>query len=377
MRKALLILISLALFACNEKVKTKSENGTKTDSSGQIQLSVEQEKNGNIVLGTLSHKSISSELKVTGKIDVPPQNMVSVSFPLGGYLRSTKLLPGMHIKKAEIIAVLEDQQYIQMQQDYLTAKARQSFLENEYNRQKELNTSKASSDKSFQQSEADYKTNRILVRSLYEKLRLIGLNPDTLNEANISRSVNVISPIDGFVSKVNVNIGKYINPSEVLFELVNPTDIHLNLTVFEKDIAQLSIGQKVLAYTNANPKNKYPCEVILIGQDITQDRSIEVHCHFEKYDKNLVPGMFMNGLLEIKNLDMPALPEDAVVQFEGKSYVFVSLGNHLYELIEIESGVHDEGMIAVISSKKPLESLPIVEKGAYVLLMAMKNSGEE
>lgn len=377
MHKAFLIIISVALLSCKGNKEANKEAQTTTDSSAFIQLTEQQEKNGNIVLGTLSHKSISSVLKVTGKIDVPPQNMVSVSFPLGGYLRSTKLLPGMHLKKGEVIAVLEDQQFIQMQQDFLTANAKQSFLENEYNRQKELNASKATSDKIFQQSEADYKSNRIMIRSLEEKLRLIGLNPELLNETSISRSVNVLSPIDGFVSKVNVNIGKYINPSEVMFELVNPTDIHLNLTIFEKDIAQISIGQNVLAYTNANPEKKYPCEVILIGKDISIDRSIEVHCHFDKYDKSLVPGMFMNGLIEIKNQDMPALPEESVVQFEGKSFVFVSHGKNQFEMIEVETGEHDKGMISIVSSKKPLESMSVVEKGAYTLLMAMKNSGEE
>ena len=377
MHKALFIMMSIILFSCNGKKESSKVLSTTTDSSAYIQLTEEQEKNGNIVLGTLSHKSISSELKVTGKIDVPPQNMVSVSFPLGGYLRSTKLLPGMHIKKGEVIAVLEDQQFIQMQQDFLTAKAKQSFLENEFNRQKELNASKATSDKIFQQSEADFKSNRILIRSLEEKLRLIGLNPEALTEANMSRSVNVVSSIDGFVSKVNVNIGRYINPSEVMFELVNPTDIHLNLTIFEKDIAQITMGQKVLAYTNANPEKKYPCEVILIGKDISIDRSIEVHCHFDKYDKSLVPGMFMNGLVEIKYQDMPALPEEAVVQFEGKSFVFISRGKNQFEIIEVETGVHDEGMVAILSSQKPLETMTVVEKGAYVLLMAMKNSGEE
>ena len=84
----------------------------------------------------------------------------------------------------------------------------------------------------------------------------------------------------GIVTKVNVNIGKYVNPSDVLFEIVNPSDIHLALTVFEKDVNKLSVGQQLVAYTNNNPSKKYPCEIILIGKDFSSDKAIEVHCHF-------------------------------------------------------------------------------------------------
>jgi cobalt-zinc-cadmium efflux system membrane fusion protein len=88
---------------------------------------------------------------------------------------------------------------------------------------------------------------------LEEKLRLIHINPNSLHENNISKSIRIYSPIDGFVSKVNVNIGKYVTPSDVLFELVNPADIHLNLKIFEKDLNKIFIGQNVVSYTNNNP----------------------------------------------------------------------------------------------------------------------------
>ena len=220
----------------------------------------------------MEQREISSILKVNGKVDVPPQNMVSISVPLGGYLKTTQLLPGMHVNKGDVIAVMEDQQYIQLQQDYLTAKARIAFLENEYLRQKELNQSQASSDKVFQQAEADYRSQRILITALGEKLKLAGININKISETNISRSINIYSPINGYVSKVNVNIGKYVSSTEVLFELINPLDIHLALKVFEKNLDKLFIGQKLIAYTNNQPDKKYPCEILLIGKDLINGR---------------------------------------------------------------------------------------------------------
>jgi len=375
-RKSIVAICTLtAVISCG----SKNETPIQTDSpqvENSVTLSTDQLKNAGIVTGKIEQKSISSVLKVNGRIDVPPQNMISVSVPMGGYLKSTKLLPGMHLNKGEVIAVMEDQQYIQLQQDYLTAKARLNFTANEYQRQKELNQSKASSDKVFQQTEVDYTTEKINVKSLGERLELIGINPNKLDENTISKSINLYSPIDGYVSKVNVNIGKFAQPSEVLFELINPADIHLALTIFEKDLNKLSIGQTVYAYTNSQPDKRYECEIILIGKNLSAERSTEVHSHFENYDKSLIPGMYMNAEIEIKNNSVYALPEEAIVRFENNQYIFLSENKTTFSIHEVKTGNSENGFIEIISGDKLLDK-NVVMKGAYNLLMTMKNKVEE
>jgi len=361
--------------ACGSETKTENTEIT-TSIETVVQLTDAQLKNITLITGKLEKTSISSILKVNGVIDVPPQNMVSISVPLGGFLKSTKLLPGMHIAKGEIIAIIEDQQYIQLQQDYLTTAANLKYNEADFNRQKELNQSKATSDKAFQQAEADYLNQKIILKSLSEKLRLIGINPDKLNENSISRSISILSPIDGYVSSVNVNIGKYVNPTDVLFELVNPEDIHLGLTIFEKDLDKLFIGQKTMAYTNHNPNKKYPCEIILIGKNLSKERSVEVHCHFEQYDKSLIPGMFMNADLEVKSNDALVLPDDAIVRFENKHYVFIQKNKNTFEMIEVQTGNSKNGYTEIHTKDSNLSENYVI-KGAYTLLMKIKNTEEE
>lgn len=374
MKKSIyLFILSALIIACGNENKTENQEVAEaTDSI--VQLSDAQLKNVALLKGKLEKRTISSVLKVNGKIDVPPQNMVSIGIPLGGFLKSTKLLPGMHILKGDVIAIMEDQQYIQLQQDYLTAIANLKYLEADYNRQKELNQSKASSDKAFQQAEANYINQKITLKSLGEKLKLIGINPERLNENTLSKSISILSPIDGYVSAVNVNIGKYVNPADVLFELVNPEDIHLSLTVFEKDLDKLFIGQKVTAYTNHHTEIKYPCEVILIGKDLSKERSVEVHCHFEKYDKNLIPGMFMNGELEVKTTEALVLPEEAVVRFQNKNYVFIVKNQNEFEMKEVQIGNSEHGFVEILNGQ---EQYTYVTKGAYTLLMKIKNTEEE
>ena len=376
MKQIMTLALIILLAGCNSDKPVEEKPTVQTDGN-KVTLTPAQLKNAGLTTGKLEQRSVSSVLKVNGKIDVPPQNMVSISVPLGGYLKSTRLLAGMHVTKGQPIAVMEDQQYIQLQQDYLTAKAQFSFYESEYQRQKELNQSKASSDKVYEQAKATYQTQNILIRSLEEKLKLIGLNPGRISFTNISRSINIYSPINGYVSAVNVNTGKYVNPSDVLFELVNPTDIHLALSVFEKDLDKLFIGQKLMAYTNSQPEKKYPCEIILISKNLTDNRTAEVHCHFELYDKTLLPGMFMNADIEIKSNNVTTLPNEALVRYENKQYVFIATGGSQFEMIEVEAGDSENGFTAITIDKK-LSNETFVIKGAYNLLMKMKNTaGEE
>lgn len=370
----LTIVVCLSLLSCSDTKQTETETA---NNETTIALTEAQVKNAGITVATIEKQAIARLLKVNGVIDVPPQNMVSISAPLGGYLKYTKLLPGMHINKGESIAVMEDPQYISLQQEYLTAKAKLSYLQNEYNRQESLNKSAAASDKVFQEATMNYASQKVLVKSLSEKLLLIGISPDNLNENTISRSIAIHSPIDGYVSKVNVNIGKYASATDVLFELVNPQDIHLALDIFEKDIDNLQIGQKLLAYTNSQPDKKYPCEIILIGKDISETRSVEVHCHFDAYDKSLIPGMYMNAEIEVSSQNDFVISDESIVTYEGKHLVFYEKSKNNFEMVEVEMGNSENGntQITFKNNFNP-EEKKFVIKGAYSILMKSKNTEE-
>ena len=367
-------IILLLIISCNSDKKEKK--ATVIENQNKVSLTNEQLKNVTIKTEALAQRTISTLLKLNGQIDVPPQNMISISMPLGGYLKYTKLLPGLHFLKGEVLAVMEDQQYIQLQQEYLITKSKLNYAEKEFVRQKELNQTQASSDKVYQLADTDYKTLRITLSALAEKLKLIHINPNTLSEKSISKSVNIYAPINGYVSKVNVNIGKYVNPSDVLFELINPLDIHLNLKIFEKDVVKLKIGQKLAAYSNNEINKKHLCEIILISKDLSAEHTAEVHCHFENYDKNLLPGMYMNAEVAIKNNDSFTLPSEAVVNYEGKNYVFIATDLTNFILKEVQIGTSEDAFIEIVNYLD-FKQNKVVTKGAYTLLMQLKNKSDE
>ncbi len=342
-----------------------------------VALSAEQLKNAGIDTGKAERRSLGVLLPVQGVVDVPPQNLVSISAPLGGYLRSTDLLPGMEVQKGQSLAVLEDARFIQLQQDYLVTEGRVTMLELDHERQKALNATKTTSDKAFQEVTAELNTQRVTLRSLAEQLRLIGVDPDKLTAENISRTVVLRSPIHGWVAKVNVNIGRYLQPTDVLFELVDPKDIHLALTVFERDLPNIRVGQEVHARPTARPLEECVAEVILVGRSLDADRSTIVHCHFTKAPKDLVPGMAMSATLEIRADSVWSIPEDAVVRSGEGQAVFTANADGSYTMVPVTTGAQEYGFIELLDPSNELRERPLVVKGAYALLSTLKNSGEE
>ena len=376
MKKIFLTISILTLLGCGQKQENKTAAPVDNkEESAVVKLNNAQIVNAEIQTSELIEKEISSIIKLNGKIDVPPQNLISVSVPLGGYLKSTEMLPGKIVRKGQVLAVLEDQQYIRLQQEYLLAKVKLKVVEGEYLRQRELNASKASSDKIVQVAEGEYKNAKINVKALEENLELIGIQPKKLDETKISKRITITSPINGYVSKVNANIGKYLTPSEVLFELVNVADIHLNVSVFEKDLASLAIGQKVITYNNSNPSKRYETEIILIGHSLSADKNTEVHCHFKNYDKNLVPGMYMNAEVELKNKRAHTISENAILRYENKDYVFIQIDKTTFEMIAVKVGAKENGFVE-IENYTDLNEFPVVINGAYSLLMKLKNTEE-
>lgn len=377
MKNLFFYIAALLLSAsCSSSTEKAVEAEAPVDENA-VTLTDAQIKNAGIETGTVQSQNLNAILKVNGVVDVPPQNIVSVSFPLGGYLKNTTLLPGMHVNKGQIIGIIEDQGLVQLQQDYLMAQARLHYLQQDYDRQKELSEQQVSSAKTFQQVQADFAAQKVQVKGLAEKLRLININPGSLNESNISRSVPMYSPINGFVSKVNVNIGKFVNATDVLFELINPDDIHAALTVFEKDMPKIKVDQLVKVSFVDEPGKEYDCEVILVTRNVDANRSGIIHCHFKTRPKNLLPGMFLNASIHIENVPSLTVPEEAVVRYGNQQYIVQVTGKNNFQLVSVETGIREEERVAVSTTTTDLSGMQVVTKNAYAILGKMKNAAEE
>ena len=376
LKNLIAVLSILTILACTGN-KTKEavevEKGNDSLSADLVTLNAAQLKTANLAFGTAQLMSMHKILKVNGAIDVPPSNIVSISIPMGGYLKKTSLIPGMFVKKGNLLAVLEDPSYIELQQDYLTAKSKLVYLEADFNRQRDLNATKSTSDKIFQLARSDYESQKYLTKSLSEKLKLLGIDPLTLNENNISRAINFNAPINGYVTKVNVNIGKYVTPTDILFEIIDPSDLHLRLIVYENDATNLKVGNKVSFYTNNDIRKKYLAKVAVINPNINEDKTTEVHCHLVNESVRLYPGTSANAEIELNDAKVNAVPEQAIVKWQNKPFVFIKMEGNSFKMVPVEMGVSTNGYVEI---KNDLGKQAIVTTNAYTLLMQLKNSAD-
>lgn len=394
---AVLLLLATGCNSSKNEI-TKPEKKEHHDET-EVELTADQFKVAGIQTGSLENRSLSGTIRVNGKLDVPPQQMMSISVPMGGFLRKTDLLQGSYVRKGQLIATIENQDFIDLQQNYLETESKLEFASNDYQRQQDLQIANANSQKTLQQAKATFQSLKAQKDGLGQKLRLININPEKLASSGIRGTINLYAPINGYVTEVNANLGKFVTPSEVLFEIVDTQHLHAELTVYEKDVPRLKIGQKV-RFTLANETAERIATVYLIGREISKERTVQVHCHIDREDKEMLPGMYLTALVESVGRSVPSLPDQAIVNYEGRNFIFLvedshketphnhkesesetekqELGDeHSFKMVEVKTGVTENGFTEIQTSQNFNQESKIVIVGAYSLLSKLKNAEGE
>ncbi|MBC6367565.1 efflux RND transporter periplasmic adaptor subunit [Algoriphagus sp. AK58] len=385
-KTSMALLLGLTISSCGPQDEEVIEVNH-TESENTVELTKAQFEQAGIKFGSLEKRVIGSELRVNGVIDVPPQSNISIHMPYGGFVKYTEMLPGTKVKKGQLLVVIENPEFIQFQQEYLESLAKQEFLKAEFDRQKELFDEKVASGKTFQQAKSDFLANEARIKTMEERLKLIGFNPAKIREGTISASVNIFAPVNGAVREIYTNVGKYINPQDVIMDITNAEDLHVELTVYENDIPRVQEGQRIRFALANSPEEWREAEVFLIGSGVREDRSVTVHGHLEKMHEDLKPGMYIAARIETDSNEVLAIQEEGIVRFGGKQYVFAYTGEktengatvHDFEMMEVIKGYTEDGytQISLADAEKDLSTLQVVTKGAFTLLAKAKNTEEE
>jgi len=400
-------LLAITLSSCGSSTSEPAATEEHHDEEESIvEFSKAQMATAGISLGKVEQKQISGTIRVSGVLDVPPQQKVSISIPFGGFLKSTPLLQGTWVHAGQLIAVMENPDYIQLQQDYLEEKSHLEFALADYERQQQLANENVNAQKTLQQAKSTYQSSLARKNGLQAKLKMLNMNMTKLESGDLTSTANVYAPIHGYVTQVNVNVGKFVNPTDILFEIVDTQHLHAELIIFEKDVPKIKIGQTV-RFMLANESTERTAKVHLIGREIGQDRTIRIHCHIDKEDKDLLPGMYLKAVVEAGGALVSALPDEAIVDFQGKKYIFIPIaeedepehagakeggaaqggaeqkegesepeGQH-FKMVELQVGNSELGYTEVFLPEGWSHESEVVVKGAYSVLSKIKNSEEE
>jgi membrane fusion protein, heavy metal efflux system len=391
-KNKLSIGVLLILFGCGPK-ETAPE--THHEEPNQVEFTTAQFKTAGIVLGKIEMKNLSSVIQANGMLDVPPQNLITISAIMGGFVKSIDLLQGSRVKKGQLIATIQNPDFIQIQQDFLENKSKLKFAEIEYKRQEELSKENVASKKTFEQATSEYNSLKAINSGLLEKLSMLGIDPATVEKGTILSTMSIYSPTNGYVTVMNVNIGKYVNPQDVICEIVNTEHMHAELTVFEKDLNKIKVGQKVrFVLVNEGDKER-TAKIFLINKKIDADRTVRVHAHMDEKDPELIPNTYLKAFIEVTENQTTALPDESIVSAEEKYFIFIKTKEaedpgekteagekheeeYAFKSVEIKKGVSQNGYTEVILPEGfDTAHAEVVIKGAYDLLSKMNNSEEE
>lgn len=362
-------LLFLLLLSCQEK---KPVQETRSAASDALELLPAQVEHLGLSTGNVEVRDVEVTQQFSGKVMANPSAMLSISAPMGGFIKKLDLLPGQKFTKGQILVVLEDPQFVQLQQDYLTNQIDARHALQNLERQKGLMQQQATSEKTFQAAEADYQALAVKQKALEEKLRLLHLEPGQIKADKISRSIVVRAPFSGVVQQVFSNPGKYLSPSEVIVELLDPSGSVLKIKAFERDMPGISLGQELQYRTLDGPWHS--ARIGSLGNQVNEDGSWDVYAI--PAGPPLALGTYIQTRILKRKRSSSVLPNAAVLMFENKWYAFEEEKKGRYILHEVAIGEKTEKWTEIVDSTK-LEGKQIVTEGAYGLLMALKNSGQE
>lgn len=370
MKKLALFIFVLAIIACEKKaVKTTTDSDTSKNTS-EITISKQQFESENMQLGSLTEHGFISAVKANGMIDVPPESRSSVSTFVGGYVNKIPLLIGDYVKKGQFVASLTNTEFVQIQQNYLEVAAQVDYLKNEFERQKTLFGEQISSEKNYLKAASAYKSNLAAYNGLRKKLEMLNINLTEVEKGNLTPTINLFAPIDGFITKVYVSNGTYVSAASELMEIENTKHIHLELNVFEKDILKVKKEQKILFKIPESSENYFDASVYLVGTTITNTRTVKVHGHIKDESQHFMTGMFVEATIIFKDDKKVALVNSAVISDNGQSFILIvkKQQNETFILEKklVETGKKDEEFTQIINFED-FKDKKILIKGGFML----------
>ncbi len=375
---SLVCLTSLCLLACDRAKESQVvEDAPQTEqqpSMNKVIYSLSQAQFTQMAmrLGKIEYRAFPKEVQATGRVEIPQNNRASVSSLMSGQIVAIDLLPGQFVKKGQAIVRLQNIELIKLQEQYLELSKSMRYLQSEYERNRILADEKINSKRSFYESESHYLQAQAKMQGLAEQLKLLGINPETILNGQFITSFTINAPISGVVQEVHVHKGTTITPQDDLVDLYSTSKLHLDLNVFERDVAGLKPGLPIAYQIPELDKAYYKADIHFINKQIDEDnRTLQVHGDIITKPKNTVAGMYVTAKIRLNEVTQEALPETALVAEGDKSFIYVlqsdQNGTYVFDRKAVEVGPALDGYYPLLNAADLDENALILVNGAYYL----------
>ena len=387
------MVLTIFVSACGNKENHNENDGHSHDEEEKTEVNEEHNESEEVMLSqqqfdalkmkidTLALRNMSGYVEANGTLEVPPQNEAAITTVVGANVVSIEVIEGDKVNKGQVVAYLSHPNIIKLQTDYLNAYSNSNFLKKNYERQQKLYEAGVGSGANFQKAEAEYDASKAIVNGLQAQLRILNVNTTSVRNGTISQRIALRSPIEGFVQKVEVKIGQYVEPQTELFEIVNTHHVHADLMVFEKDVYKVQKGQKVNFTVQSIPDAELIAEIYSVSKTFEDNpKAVHVHAEIENKKGNLIPGMYIQGKIQVDNTQTKALPESAIIK-EGERYYVFSVEKEnddwSFKPIEVVLGTKDGDWVSVQFTENIESNTKFAYNNAYYLNAEMKKGEAE
>lgn len=364
----------LGSVACVLLASCSSQQDHPTDEHAELHISGDtvtltpaQRSRLRLTTTTIAERPVTTDLTVAGRVDVPPQNIARIGSPMGGVVRSIAVLPGSRVHKGQVIVTLDDVRYVDLQRDYLMTSARIELLQKEQQRQRTLASEQINAGKVLEQVDGEVRTLRIQRRALEEQLALLQIDARTLTEENISRTIRLKAPIDGYVTGVYAVTGAYSAPNDSLVDIVRPDHLHIEMEVFERDITAIREGQPFRAVLNDTRHTVITGTIHLVGKNVAAGRTVVVHGHPDRHSDDLLPGTTLSATIAADPRSAVVVPSTALISDTEGTWIYVEQDSTSYVRYKVERGVTQNGNTEVVGVPAGLANRTVVVRGAAML----------
>lgn len=363
-----LLLVSLPLlWQCGQPAEKETEPTPAQDHHDQVlHLTADQQEMAGIETGKAEKRTLSSSLQVTGRVDVPPQSRASLYPTIHGYIQSVRHYPGSKVRKGETLATLRHPDILAKQQALLEAQAQVKYWAAEQERQEKLVAGEVGAQKALQEAEAAYLKAKAQFEALYAEIQFWGIHmDDLLEDGQLQEVLSLRSPIDGYITAIHSHIGAFVEPTVVLYELIDNSHLHLELEVFAKDLHLLEQDQQVF-FRLPQREEVFEGEIYLIGREVDPEKkTVNVHVHYDESATPLTPGTYVTANIATRAHEVWAVPKTALVQESGTYYVYRVMDDG-FEKVAVETGLRQAEWVAITLPDGDYTT-PLVLKGAYYL----------
>lgn len=395
----LTLLLLVLISACGSSDPAEVEKEEHSDSKNkEVELNQAQYDASNIQLGDFELKNLSAVINANGYTKLPPQNQADVSVLVAGLIKKINILEGQFVKQGQTLAVIESMEFTKIQEAYLTSKSNLELMQLEYERQKTLNEGNANSKKALQKAKSEYEIEKARYNSLKKQMNTLNLS----SSEKATSTMEIKAPISGYVTDINIKIGTNAEPGQTLFSIVDNSKMHVDLLVYEKDLQKVKVGQTINFVLTNQDNTEIKGKVFSIGKAFENEtKSVAVHADIINDKQTLIPGMYVNALINVGSQQVKALPVDAVVKADGREFIFVLEEDHTeeegheeeahdheaghshddghaheeevhektyhFKRIEVKTGTIQLGYVQVTVLQDLPENAKIVLKGAYYI----------